>query len=64
MTPATLRAEALFDRVALIHDTPEEAVVVELEIADAEVLLGELTRALWQARRAVAGGVGLRAPIS
>lgn len=52
MTPATLRAEALFDRVAIIHDLPDEALVTELEIADAMAFLRELSRAIWLAQGA------------
>lgn len=44
MTPIGLRVEPLFDRIALVHETPHEALVIELEIADAEVLLDELAR--------------------
>lgn len=55
VTHTVLRVEPLHDRIALVHETADEARVMELAIAEAEVLVDALVWAIRMAR--VAEGV-------
>lgn len=46
----TITARAMHDRVALMHETANEVRVMELAVAEAEVLMRELARAIRAAR--------------
>jgi len=50
VTPTVVRVEPLHDRVALVHETANEVRVMELAVAEAEVLMRELARAIRAAR--------------
>lgn len=52
---STLQARTMFDRVVLIHDLPEQTIISELDVEQADVLLAQLQAAVRSIMAAVQG---------
>ena len=55
---STLQARTMFDRVVLIHDLPEQTIISELDVEQADVLLEQLQDAVRTIMEAVQGRRG------